>query len=130
MTKQLTYKGYSATVEFDAEDRLFFGRLNGIADSVTFHGESAAELVEAFEQAVDGYLAMSEQLGRAPQSPHVRRIIVRVPPISMPAPQHWRKWKARAWTCGRKRFWCGRPTVQPLLLRPRSEGANTPGATR
>ena len=24
MTKQLTYKGYSATVEFDAEDRLFF----------------------------------------------------------------------------------------------------------
>ena len=80
MTKQLTYKGYSATVEFDADDRLFFGRLNGIADSVTFHGESAAELVEAFEQAVDGYLAMSEQLGRAPQSPHVRRIVVRVPP--------------------------------------------------
>lgn len=80
MTKQLTYKGYSAAVEFDAEDRLFFGRLNGIADMVTFHGESAAELVEAFEQAVDGYLAMSEQLGRAPQSPHVRRIVVRVPP--------------------------------------------------
>ena len=80
MTRQLTYKGYSATVEFDAEDRLFFGRLNGISDIVTFHGESADELVQAFEQAVDGYLAMSEQLGRAPQSPHVRRIVVRVPP--------------------------------------------------
>ncbi|MEI2689501.1 MAG: type II toxin-antitoxin system HicB family antitoxin [Anaerolineae bacterium] len=79
MTKQLTYKGYTATVEFDAEDRLFFGRLSGISDMVTFHSESAVELVEAFEQAVEGYLAMSEQLGRAPQSPHVRRIIVRVP---------------------------------------------------
>ena len=79
MTKQLTYKGYTATVEFDAEDRLFFGRLSGISDMVTFHGESVAELVQAFEQAVDGYLAMSEQLGRASQSPHVRRIVVRVP---------------------------------------------------
>lgn len=80
MTRQLTYKGYSAAVEFDVEDRLFFGRVNGITDIVTFHGESADELVRAFEQAVDGYLAMSEQLGRAPQSPHVRRIVVRVPP--------------------------------------------------
>jgi len=26
----MTYKGHSATIEFDAEDRLFFGRLNGI----------------------------------------------------------------------------------------------------
>ena len=79
MTKRLTYKGYTATVEFDAEDRLFFGRLSDISDIVTFHGESAGELVEAFEQAVDGYLAMSEKLGRTPQSPHVRRIVVRVP---------------------------------------------------
>jgi len=67
MTRQLTYKGYSATVEFDVEDRLFFGRVNGIADIVTYHGENADELVRAFEEAVDGYLAMSEQLGRAPQ---------------------------------------------------------------
>lgn len=80
MTRQLTYKGYSATVEFDAEDCLFFGRVNGITDIVTFHGESANELVQAFEQAVDGYLAMSKQLGRVPQSPHVRRIVMRVPP--------------------------------------------------
>ncbi len=80
MTRQLIYKGYSATVEFDVEDRLFFGRVNGISDIVTFHGESTDGLVTAFEQAVDGYLAMSEQLGRAPQSPHLRRIVVRVPP--------------------------------------------------
>ena len=80
MTRQLTYKGYSATVEFDVDDRLFFGRVHGITDIVTFHGESADELVQAFEEAVDGYLAMSEQIGRAPQSPHVRRIVVRVPP--------------------------------------------------
>ena len=79
MTKHLTFKGYTATVEFDAEDRLFFGRLSDISDIVTFQGESAGELVEAFEQAVDGYLAMSETLGRAPQSPHVLRILVRVP---------------------------------------------------
>jgi predicted HicB family RNase H-like nuclease len=64
----LTYKGYLARVEFDVDDRLFFGRLSGIADIVTFHGESVDEAVQAFEEAVDGYLAMSEQLGRAPQT--------------------------------------------------------------
>ena len=80
MTKSLTYKGYSARVEFDAEDRIFFGRLAGIVDIVTFHGESVEELVRAFEEAVDGYLVMSERLGRAPQAPHARRIVVRVPP--------------------------------------------------
>jgi len=79
MTRPLTYKGYSARVEFDAEDRVFFGRLTGIADLVTFHSESAVGLIQAFEEAVNGYLAMSEQLGRAPQSPHTRRIIVRIP---------------------------------------------------
>jgi predicted HicB family RNase H-like nuclease len=80
MTKPLTYKGYTARVEFDAEDRIFFGQLTGIADLVTFHSENAADLMRAFEEAVDGYLAMSEQLGCAAQAPPTRRITVRVPP--------------------------------------------------
>jgi len=80
MSKALTYKGYTARVEFDAEDRVFFGRLAGITDMVTFHGESVDELVHAFEEAVDAYSAMSEQLGRAPQTPYSGKITVRIPP--------------------------------------------------
>lgn len=80
MTNQLNYKGYTAIITFDADDRLFFGRLVGIEDIVTFHDETVDELVQAFEAAVDGYLEMSTKLGRQPQKPFSGRITVRIPP--------------------------------------------------
>ncbi len=52
----MTHKGYAARVEFDAEDRIFHGRIAGIQDIITFHGESEKELLVAFEEAVDDYL--------------------------------------------------------------------------
>lgn len=80
MSKPLIYKGYAASIEFDPEDRLFFGRITGIVDIVTFHGETVDELVAAFEEAVDDYLALSEKLGRAPQKPYSGRLMLRISP--------------------------------------------------
>ncbi len=80
MSKPLSYKGYLAHIEFDADDRIFFGRVVGISDIVTFHGESVDELVRAFEEAVDEYLAASEKLGRPPQKPYSGKLMLRVPP--------------------------------------------------
>lgn len=62
----MTYKGYSAHIEFDAEDRLFVGHLAGMRDIVGFHGASVAELEAAFHDAVDDYLAACKKLGQAP----------------------------------------------------------------
>lgn len=56
MKNTLTYRGYIAHIEFDADDRLFFGRLVGIRDIVTFHGRTVDELESAFKEAVDHYL--------------------------------------------------------------------------
>ncbi len=39
----MTYKGYAANIQYDAEDHIFVGRLAGITDIVTFHGESVTE---------------------------------------------------------------------------------------
>lgn len=80
MSKPLTYRGYAARIEFDAEDRLFVGRVAGITDIVTFHGECVGELEQAFHDAVDGYIAMSEKLGRSPQKPCSGKLMLRVPP--------------------------------------------------
>ena len=44
MKNTMAYKGYTARIEFDAQDRIFFGRLAGIRDIVTFHGETVDEL--------------------------------------------------------------------------------------
>ena len=52
MKNAMTYKGYAARIEFDAHDRIFFGRLAGIQDIVTFHGETVDELEAAFKEAV------------------------------------------------------------------------------
>jgi len=80
MSKPLNHSGYVAHVEFDAEDRIFFGRIAGISDIVTFHGETVAELVRAFEKAVEEYIAMSKKLGRPAQKPYSGKMMLRVPP--------------------------------------------------
>ena len=76
----MTYKGYSARVEFDAEDRIFFGRLAGIEDIVSFHGSTVDELEASFREMVDHYLEVSERTGRKPQKPYSGNLMLRVPP--------------------------------------------------
>jgi predicted HicB family RNase H-like nuclease len=76
----MTYNGYSARVEFDAEDRLFVGHIAGIRDIVGFHGESVAELEAAFREAVDDYLAACKKLKQPPNRPFSGRVMLRLPP--------------------------------------------------
>ena len=76
----MRYKGYSAHVEFDDEDGLFFGRIAGIADTVSFHGESVTELRSAFREAVDDYIAVCAKIGKAPQKSYSGKLMLRVDP--------------------------------------------------
>lgn len=64
----MTYKGYSARIEFDAEDKIFFGHLGGIRDGVGFHGSTKTELKAAFHEAVDDYLDLCAKIGKPPQT--------------------------------------------------------------
>jgi predicted HicB family RNase H-like nuclease len=76
----MSYKGYSARVEFDADDRLFVGHLAGVRDIVGFHGASVAELEKAFHEAVNDYLAACKKLGQEPNKPFSGRVMLRLPP--------------------------------------------------
>lgn len=78
MSKAMTYKGYSALVEYDDDDGIFFGRLAGIRDGVGFHADTVAELRNAFREAVDDYLTSCERIGRPAQRPFSGQIMVRV----------------------------------------------------
>jgi len=55
----MTYKGYTATVEFDDEAMVFSGEVVGIRDVITFQGKSVEELETAFRDSVDDYLDMT-----------------------------------------------------------------------
>ncbi len=76
----MSYNGFAARVEFDAEDRIFVGHVAGIRDIVGFHGTSVAELEAAFHDAVDDYLAACKKLGQTPDKPYSGRVMLRLPP--------------------------------------------------
>lgn len=80
MSSTMTYKNYSARIEFSAEDGLFVGHLAGISDIIGFHGESVTELRAAFEEAVDDYLETCEKIGKAPQRPYSGKVMLRISP--------------------------------------------------
>jgi predicted HicB family RNase H-like nuclease len=80
MTNILRRKGYAARVEFDADDGIFFGRIAGIEDGVGFHADSVAELIAAFEEAVDDYLETCAKIGKPPEKPYSGKMMLRVSP--------------------------------------------------
>lgn len=76
----LRYKGYTAAVEFDADDRLLVGRIAGINDVVGFHGSDADEVVAAFQEAVDDYLESCAAIGKAPEKAYSGKLMIRTDP--------------------------------------------------
>lgn len=76
----MTYKNYTARIEFDSRDNILVGRLLGIHDRVSFHADNVLDLRTAFEEAVDDYLETCAKIGKPPQKPVSGRLILRVPP--------------------------------------------------
>lgn len=76
----MSYKGYSARVEYDDEDGIFTGRIAGIRDGVGFHADSVAELREAFHEAVEDYLETCARIGKEPQKTYSGQVMFRVSP--------------------------------------------------
>ena len=56
MNDILQYKEYYASIHFSAEDEVFYGKILGINDLVSFEGLSVKELKKSFREAVADYL--------------------------------------------------------------------------
>ena len=78
MSNLMTYKGYNASVELDADAGTFNGRVTGLRDVLHFQGRSFQELEAAFHEAVDDYLAWCAELGHEPERPFSGRVLVRM----------------------------------------------------
>ena len=74
----LEYKGYIGTLE--AEDGVFFGRVAGLRDVITFEGSTFAEVEQAFHESIDEYLAFCAERGEPPDRPYSGRIPLRISP--------------------------------------------------
>lgn len=76
----LMYKEYIASVHFNADDEIFFGKIEGIDDLVSFEGESVSELKKAFEEAVEDYVALCKSTGKPNEKSYKGSFSIRISP--------------------------------------------------
>ena len=63
----MTYKSYTARLDYSEEDGCFVGHLIGMRDIVRFDATTVKQLQSRFRKAVDDYLWASERLGAKPE---------------------------------------------------------------
>ena len=80
MINSIAYKGNTASVIFDTEDKIIVGRVLDIDDIISFHGESVAGFESNFHAAIEDYLAASQELGSAPEKPASGKLMLRISP--------------------------------------------------
>jgi predicted HicB family RNase H-like nuclease len=54
----LHYKGYKTTVRYSVEDKLYWGKIEGIRDLVLYESKKRSKVQDAFQKAVDEYLEL------------------------------------------------------------------------
>jgi predicted HicB family RNase H-like nuclease len=64
MNDKLKYKDFIGSVQFSSDDEIFFGKVEGVNDLVTFEGATVAKLKKAFKDAADDYLELCEEVGK------------------------------------------------------------------
>ncbi len=75
----LCYEEFIGSVHFSTEDEVFFGKIEGIEDLVTFEGKSVEALKESFQNAVRDYLKLCRETGRKPLKSYKGSFNVRLP---------------------------------------------------
>jgi predicted HicB family RNase H-like nuclease len=76
----LKYKEYFGSVHFSAEDEVFYGKIEGVDDVVSFEGNSVDELKKAFIEAVDDYEQLCRESGKAGKKSYKGSFNVRIIP--------------------------------------------------
>jgi predicted HicB family RNase H-like nuclease len=56
MKDALKYKGFIGSVHFAAEDRIFYGKVEGVNDLITFEGSTVDDLEKGFQYMVDEHI--------------------------------------------------------------------------
>ena len=76
----LTYKGYTAQIEFDDEADNFFGEVINTRDVINFQGTTAKELKQAFIDSIEDYFEFCAQRNEHPEKPFSGKLNLRLDP--------------------------------------------------
>ena len=79
MKDAITYKDFIGSVHFAAEDEVFYGKIEGIDDLITFEADNVKGLKEAFEYIVDEHIRDSEKAGVPAKKSYKGSLNIRIP---------------------------------------------------
>ena len=65
MKDVITYKDFIGSVHFSAKDSIFYGKIEGIDDLVTFEGNDVEGINIAFQEAVEDYIKLCKDNNKA-----------------------------------------------------------------
>ena len=80
MGSVLEYKGYHTRVEYDRDDMVLRGRIEGITDYVDFESRSLEHVEDEFHRAVDDYIEFCAEVGKNPEKEYKGTFNVRIDP--------------------------------------------------
>lgn len=63
----LDYKGYKANFFYSHEDKIYYGSIININDSVSFHSKNRWQIEDEFHKAVDDYIELCKSIGKEPK---------------------------------------------------------------
>ncbi len=78
MKNMMRYKGYYGSVNFDADDLIFYGKLEFINALISYEGETAKEIDAAFKGAVNDYLDTCSVREVEPERPFKGSLNIRI----------------------------------------------------
>lgn len=78
MKNMMQYKGYYGSVNFDADDLIFYGKIEFINALISYEGESAQEINQAFHDAIDDYLETCRLRAFEPEKPFKGSLNIRI----------------------------------------------------
>ena len=108
MINSMSYKGYTASMVFDAEDKVIVGRVQDIDDIISFHGESVAEFESNFHAAIGTTWPRPRNSARCRRSQLVARSCFASHPKFMRRRLRLQQGAAPASTNGQKARWARR----------------------
>lgn len=76
----LEYKGYHTKIEFDSEELVLRGKIEGINDLVNFECEDIKDVEKEFHEAVEDYLAFCKEVGKKPDKEYKGTFNIRISP--------------------------------------------------
>lgn len=76
----IKYKGFIGSVHYSGEDRLFYGKVEGVSDLITFEGKTVDELESGFRYMIEEHIKDCKREHRPLEKSYKGSLNVRLSP--------------------------------------------------